>query len=442
MKLSVLILTFNQSTYIARAIESALMQKPDFPWEIVVGDDCSTDGTREIVQRFEHANPGKIRAIYMRRNTGLLANFKAVYAACRGQYVAALEGDDYWTCPDKLQRQVALLDAHDEYSMCFHRATLFDEATNSAYEHYGPTEKKDVYDLEDILVENFVPTCSVVSRNGLLTELPPWISKLRILDWPAHIQCAMRGRLGYIDENMATYTRHAGGLWSAASVEERLDTIRTMYGYVGEDFAHKYDPIIRVAIKRWEAVLPVEAQRDAFERMVVGLSEERRQLLAKIQALSDLAGERVALHDQIQTLTEESAERASLYEQIRDLGEQVAAQGVLHEEIRRLGEQVAGQAALHEEIQRLGREIASQGALHAKIRQLTEESAERAALHEQIGKLSADAAALPALHERIRELANLADERPALYGRIQELTDEGARLRARIDSLEKMLNPL
>src|SRR3954451_4471341 len=106
MKVSALIITYNQEKFIEQAVRSALMQRVNFPYEIVVGEDCSTDGTREIVKRLADENPGRIRAHFRDRNLGMHMNHRATFAACTGKYVAMLEGDDYWTDPLKLQKQV------------------------------------------------------------------------------------------------------------------------------------------------------------------------------------------------------------------------------------------------------------------------------------------------------------------------------------------------
>src|SRR5256885_17089820 len=105
MKVSVPIVTYNQEKFIAQAVNSVLAQQTSFPFEIVIGEDCSTDGTRGIVQRLVAENPDKIRAICREKNLGMLENHRATYGACRGEYIAFLQGDDYWTDPQKLHKQ-------------------------------------------------------------------------------------------------------------------------------------------------------------------------------------------------------------------------------------------------------------------------------------------------------------------------------------------------
>ena len=111
-KVSVLMITYNHEKLIAQAIDSVLMQKTEFPFELVIGEDCSTDGTRAVVLEYSRKYPGIIRAHLRERNLGALENGRDVFRASRGKYLAVLEGDDYWTSPEKLQVRADLLDKH------------------------------------------------------------------------------------------------------------------------------------------------------------------------------------------------------------------------------------------------------------------------------------------------------------------------------------------
>src|ERR1017187_2565779 len=113
-KVSVLMITYNHEKYIAQAIESVLMQKTDFPYELILGEDCSTDGTREIVREYSRKHPEIVRAPPRERTLGAKENVRQIVFASRGKYIALLEGDDYWTSQEKLQLQADLLDAHPE----------------------------------------------------------------------------------------------------------------------------------------------------------------------------------------------------------------------------------------------------------------------------------------------------------------------------------------
>lgn len=119
--LSVVTITYNHVLYIRRCIEGVLMQKVDFPMEFIIADDCSTDGTRAICEEYIKQHPDLIRMVTSDSNVGVVSNEQRAFLAARGKYIATCEGDDYWTDPLKLQKQVDFLEAHPDYSVCFHR---------------------------------------------------------------------------------------------------------------------------------------------------------------------------------------------------------------------------------------------------------------------------------------------------------------------------------
>ena len=118
---SVVTITYNHEPYIAKCIEGVLMQKVDFPMEFIIADDCSTDGTQSICRSYAERYPELIRIITSGCNVGAVLNEQRAFMVAQGKYIATCEGDDYWTDPDKLQKQVDFLEAHPDFSVCFHR---------------------------------------------------------------------------------------------------------------------------------------------------------------------------------------------------------------------------------------------------------------------------------------------------------------------------------
>src|SRR5438270_2038014 len=116
-KLTVLIITYNHAAFIKAAIDSVLMQDTSFDYEIIISEDCSTDGTRDILHHFAAAYPNRIRLLLSERNRNDNRVVRRGIEAARGMYIALLDGDDYWTCKHKLQRQVEFLDDHPECSL-------------------------------------------------------------------------------------------------------------------------------------------------------------------------------------------------------------------------------------------------------------------------------------------------------------------------------------
>src|SRR5436190_4362149 len=122
MKVSVLVTTYNHEKYIAQSLDSVLMQETNFDFEIVIFEDCSTDATRGIVIAYQKRYPGKIRLRLPDRNQCSNKPFAEEFEAAPSPFIAIMDGDDYWTSPRKLQKQVEFLDAHPECALCFHNA--------------------------------------------------------------------------------------------------------------------------------------------------------------------------------------------------------------------------------------------------------------------------------------------------------------------------------
>ena len=227
------------------------MQEIDFPIELVIGEDCSTDGTRNIVKELAEKYPNEIKTLLPDKNLGGRDNFRQVIAACSGEYIAILEGDDYWTSSHKLQRQVDFLERFPEYAICFHNACKVFEDGSRESKSYCRVNQKIISTLEDLIVTNFIPTCSVVFRRGLFKEFPDWYDNLRIGDWPLHIFNAQHGKIRYLNEVMGVYREHSGGLWSSAIDTENYKEIIKMLDYVNAYLGFKYEKQIKTSKSEW-----------------------------------------------------------------------------------------------------------------------------------------------------------------------------------------------
>ena len=245
MKVSALILTYNQERFIGQAIDGFLIQKTDFPCELVIADDCSTDGTRDIIRRYWEKYPDRIRVLLNRHNIGGLRTVPRAYHACRGQYVAWVEGDDYWTSPDKLQRQADLLDRHPEYTGCFHSVHMvWDDGSHESV-LCRPPQIKDRYTLRDLARSNFIGSCSTMYRRGVFGDFPAWYYHMPVGDWCQHILHAQHGDIGYLDEPMAVYRQHGGGVYSMKPMTYRMriavEMLRRFRCVLGREFWGEID---------------------------------------------------------------------------------------------------------------------------------------------------------------------------------------------------------
>ena len=218
-KLTIICLTFNQVKFIRQAIESFLMQKTNFDFEVLIHDDCSTDGTKEIIEEYEKKYPTIIKPIYQNENQWTKGNPSAIlndfiFPNIDSEYVAMCEGDDYWIDENKLQKQVDFLDKHKNYNVCFHPVKVIWEdgsEEDSIFPNkkmvYGKTKLK----LKHLLKHNFIQTNSVVYRWNKSIKIP---DNILPIDWFMHLLNVKNGKIYFMkNEIMSVYRRWAGGIW-------------------------------------------------------------------------------------------------------------------------------------------------------------------------------------------------------------------------------------
>lgn len=240
--LSVCMITFNHAPFIAQAISSVLEQKTSFPIELVIGEDHSTDGTAAIIQDLMAAHPEVIRARFNAPNLGMMPNFLKTFGECRGKYVAMLEGDDYWSDPEKLARQVRFLEEHPDYALCFHPVRIMENGRMDSSDRFT-RPVPETTTIRDLARGNYIHTCSVVYRRECLNELPDSLAHSPVGDYFLHMLAARHGPIGRLPETMGVYRVHAGGVWSShKGIEEKVLTyLECMIGY----FAPEVDELLK-----------------------------------------------------------------------------------------------------------------------------------------------------------------------------------------------------
>lgn len=260
VRVSICMVAYNHERYIAQAIESVLAQSTNFDFEVVVGEDCSTDQTREILLRLAAEHPQKIRLRLAERNEGASHNFVQTLAQCRGEFVVILEGDDYFSSLEKIQKQVDALDAHPEWAMCFHPTRCLYESGATGPEFTPEKWDRPEATIHDLFERNFMATSSVMFRHGLYDELPDWFTEVVIGDWVLHILNAVHGKIGYLPEPMSVYRIHAGGIFSSQCLSFKLTTILKMLTkvdhYLGGRYSREIDEhrlnTVRWLVGQWE----------------------------------------------------------------------------------------------------------------------------------------------------------------------------------------------
>jgi glycosyltransferase involved in cell wall biosynthesis len=209
---SVVITAYQHERFVARAIESALDQR-GVDFEVLAGDDASTDGTREVIERYARAHPQLIRPFFPERNLGLggSAMFAELLARARGEYIAYLDGDDYWTSPEKLRRQVAHLDENPDCAMCFHDVLCRYEDGSRPDARFTGWRRARQIGLTELLDGCQISAGATLFRRDVIHPLPDWYFRLPWGDGPRYVMAAARGTLDYLPEVMGVYRIHAGG---------------------------------------------------------------------------------------------------------------------------------------------------------------------------------------------------------------------------------------
>ena len=163
-KVSVCMITYGQEKFIEQAINGVLMQECDFEVELILANDCSPDKTDEVIQNIleNHPRASWIKYIKHEKNIGMMPNFIDAMQDCKGQYIALCEGDDYWTDPLKLQKQVGFLEENPDYVLCFHRVNELNEFNPKKVNIFPSIKEDHIYSIQDYILNNWTATCSMV----------------------------------------------------------------------------------------------------------------------------------------------------------------------------------------------------------------------------------------------------------------------------------------
>jgi glycosyltransferase involved in cell wall biosynthesis len=225
---SVITITYNQEKFIRQTLDSILSQQTDFPIEILVADDASSDGTPKIVAEYANRYPQIVRPLLRKKNLGAVPNLLDAFTHARGRYVAMCEGDDYWTDNTKLQQQVNLMEANPDMALCFHPVRVFFEG-GIEKDSYFPAKRiwdRSEFTAIDLLKQNFIPTNSVMYRRQPIEALRQDVMPF---DWYLHLYHAKFGMIGFTKKVMAAYRRHEGGIWWDSY--KNMDKLWVRYGH-------------------------------------------------------------------------------------------------------------------------------------------------------------------------------------------------------------------
>lgn len=279
---SVVCNTYNQESYIRYALDGFIMQKTTFPFEILVHDDASTDGTAQIVREYAQKYPELIKPILQTENQysqkiSISKTFQ--FSRAQGKYIAFCEGDDYWTDPLKLQKQAEALEQHPDIDICAHRVIT---TSNEKKTGEVPTKTEDtIFTVEEVIAGGggFVATGSLMFRRELFVHEYEF-AKIKSVDYIWQISGALRGGMLYLGDCMGVYRQSAKGSWTARGKKnpEMLinswQKIRCALVALNEETNYRYASVIDAKVAMMD--LNVLIRRGQWWKM---LSKEGRKLL-------------------------------------------------------------------------------------------------------------------------------------------------------------------
>lgn len=271
MKVNIILITYNQSLYIRQALDSIMMQQTDHDIEIIVADDASTDDTLDIIKEYARNSEFKFTFLLSKNNLGYNLNYKRAIEACNGDYIAIMEGDDYWSDPKRIDKHIGFLENHRECSMTFNRIVFyFQDKTDYVLKDWSFNEDYHYYTLREQIVGNKIGNLSAcVFRRKIFDNLKPGLFDLRVADWMLGIIFGQYGFIAELKDPMSVYRIHGNGVWSQQNEEDQtkrlIENIADYNKYLdykfNDDFARYENYLKRSLIKQskktgWKDYLP------------------------------------------------------------------------------------------------------------------------------------------------------------------------------------------
>lgn len=221
LQLSVCIITYNQEKYLPQALDSILNQEHNYSYEIIVGEDCSTDNTRKVLEDYATKYPDIIKPIYNNHNLGLLKNYYNVLSYCNGKYIMECAGDDYWL-PGKVQKQISFMEQNNYVGLCYGKKIDYIQNCNKKIK----TSCKGFTEYSDLIQYNSIPAASVCIRNELLkkyiNEVRPLDKDWKMEDYPMWLWFSMNSKIVYMDNRFIVYRVLENSISHQIDIEKQL----------------------------------------------------------------------------------------------------------------------------------------------------------------------------------------------------------------------------
>ncbi len=238
-KISILVITFNHEKFIGEALDGILKQRVEVPIEIIIADDCSTDSTLQIASRYQIANPDIIKILSTEKNLGHTRNYVRAWEMARGDYIAHCDGDDYWTEPYKLARQLDFLERNPSYSSCGHKVWVKTES-NGILLGPIPRIEQTIFTTKDMLEGCYPHNSSLLFRNKLFCSFPDFFFLLTGHDWLIAIFNSLKGPIKIFPEIMGVWRMRSDGLWGGRQatfhLEHNISGLKHLKGYLPKKY--------------------------------------------------------------------------------------------------------------------------------------------------------------------------------------------------------------
>lgn len=253
---SICCITYNHKDYISQAIDSFLMQETEFPFEILIHDDASNDGTIDIIRDYKSKYPNIIRTIIQDENLfskGVrFFNAKFLLPIAKGKYIALCEGDDYWTSSIKLSEQSKFMDENLNYSCCFHAVEQKDDTVNKSLSLTRLPTKGNTFYFEDVLKSYFIPTLSLFFRKELMPLNIPSYEKKMYGDMFMQLILTSTGPAYYFNESMGVYRHHDGGVSKSIDFLSGIENARSVFYEINKLTEGRFEHLINKRLSSYE----------------------------------------------------------------------------------------------------------------------------------------------------------------------------------------------
>ncbi len=241
--LSIAVITYNQEKYIAQTLDSIIGQKHNYSFEIVVGDDCSTDGTKTVIADYAKRYPDKVKAIYNEHNIGVVANYYNVLSHCYGKYIMECAGDDWWL-PGKVDEQITFMENHDDVGLCYGTALCY----NDKNEYLNRSVGAKCSTFEELMTLNLIPAVTVCFKRELvkkyINEVNPVSLGWKMEDYPMWLWFSKNSKITYLSKSLACYRCADESVSNSKNIEKQFAFFKSTYD-VQAYYAVKYGYVLK-----------------------------------------------------------------------------------------------------------------------------------------------------------------------------------------------------